>query len=267
MEMFPHRGVVVAAVVVLWVCLCGVRYVHGDCRDRPEPQCCTGRDAFCHNYGLRTDNRYGPCYCDEACTAQQDCCQDYTWICIPVDCEVGEWSGWSACTSSCDIGFAERRRRVTKEPKNGGKACPPEVERRGCYEWDARKCDPATDVALLTPAEFSRDQYPDFRPKRVINTRNSYCVFFYMNEVPTTCILHRQAGQWTHALQPRSTVCVECQPAAMDRNGRCSGDGVDDASTLWKAMGVTGCQGSWLRAEKREDCNCGDRPGTDFLFV
>ncbi|XP_078680210.1 somatomedin-B and thrombospondin type-1 domain-containing protein-like isoform X2 [Branchiostoma floridae x Branchiostoma belcheri] len=184
-----------------------------------------------------------------------------------VDCEVGEWSGWSACTSSCDIGFAERRRRVTKEPKNGGKACPPEVERRGCYAWDARRCDPATDVALLTPAEFSRDQYPDFRPKRVINTRKSYCVFFYMNEVPTTCILHRQAGQWTHALQPRSTVCVECQPAAMDRNGRCSGDGVDDGSTLWKAMGVTGCQGSWLRAEKRDDCNCGDRPGTDFLFV
>merc|ERR1719440_1116493 len=34
----------------------------------------------------------------------------------PKDCEVSEWSGFSACSARCDGGVQERNRHVTKHP-------------------------------------------------------------------------------------------------------------------------------------------------------
>jgi len=42
----------------------------------------------------------------------------------PVDCEVGNWSSWSNCSSKCGAGVHSKKRRIITYPKHGGKACP-----------------------------------------------------------------------------------------------------------------------------------------------
>jgi hypothetical protein len=54
------------------------------------------------------------------------------------DCEVSEWDAWSNCSLTCDEGIQTRRRRVIREPKNGGMKCPPLTEHRACLK---RSCD------------------------------------------------------------------------------------------------------------------------------
>jgi len=52
-----------------------------------------------------------------------------------VDCEISEWSVWSPCDRSCGGGQSMRGRHITVTPKNGGKACPQDLEElRGCNE-------------------------------------------------------------------------------------------------------------------------------------
>ncbi|KAA0189414.1 hypothetical protein HAZT_HAZT004944 [Hyalella azteca] len=55
-----------------------------------------------------------------------------------VDCKVGEWSGWSACSKTCGIGEQVRSRNVTQEPRRGGLKCPSLTETTWC--GSARDC-------------------------------------------------------------------------------------------------------------------------------
>lgn len=41
---------------------------------------------------------------------------------VAVDCKIGEWQGWSACTCDCN-GAKSRTRRIETFPSNGGKGC------------------------------------------------------------------------------------------------------------------------------------------------
>jgi len=41
----------------------------------------------------------------------------------PVDCVLGEWSGWSGCTKDCGGGSQSRTRQMLTEPANGGQPC------------------------------------------------------------------------------------------------------------------------------------------------
>jgi hypothetical protein len=50
----------------------------------------------------------------------------------PVDCQVSEWSDWSACSAECGEGTQTRTRTITTEPENGGEACPWLDEQRPC---------------------------------------------------------------------------------------------------------------------------------------
>ncbi|XP_063708677.1 spondin-2-like [Culicoides brevitarsis] len=43
---------------------------------------------------------------------------------VSPDCQVGEWSAWSACSKACGIGETFRTRKVLKHPKRGGLPCP-----------------------------------------------------------------------------------------------------------------------------------------------
>ena len=43
---------------------------------------------------------------------------------VAVDCEVGEWQEYGACSKACGLGSKSRTREVTQEPRNGGKECP-----------------------------------------------------------------------------------------------------------------------------------------------
>lgn len=59
-----------------------------------------------------------------------------------VDCETSEWTQWDACDKTCGGGQQMRHRQVTKNPVNGGLACPKVlVETQGCALEPCRRRD------------------------------------------------------------------------------------------------------------------------------
>merc|ERR1719388_158890 len=56
----------------------------------------------------------------------------------PIDCEMGEWSGWSKCSKDCGGGQQGRSRPVMTEAMYGGKQCPGTSEERLC---NSGSCD------------------------------------------------------------------------------------------------------------------------------
>lgn len=50
----------------------------------------------------------------------------------PVDCKIGEWTPWTACSVTCGTGVQSRKREVQVEAKNGGTACEPTLDSRVC---------------------------------------------------------------------------------------------------------------------------------------
>ncbi|XP_053409281.1 thrombospondin type-1 domain-containing protein 7A-like isoform X2 [Mercenaria mercenaria] len=58
-----------------------------------------------------------------------------------VDCLLTEWSPWSECSSTCDLGEQLRMRDIVEEPRGNGRQCPGIFEQRkpcfvqGCYTW------------------------------------------------------------------------------------------------------------------------------------
>jgi len=49
-----------------------------------------------------------------------------------VDCQVGAWGAWSACSASCGGGKQTSTRKVTTPSANGGAACPVLTQERDC---------------------------------------------------------------------------------------------------------------------------------------
>ena len=41
----------------------------------------------------------------------------------PVDCSWDNWSAWSQCSLTCEVGIKTRSRNISIEASNGGKAC------------------------------------------------------------------------------------------------------------------------------------------------
>jgi len=66
----------------------------------------------------------------EICKGSPDQVEDCNVELCPIDCEMGDWSGWGDC-DSCN-GTETRSRRITQEAKNGGKPCGETVEQKLC---------------------------------------------------------------------------------------------------------------------------------------
>ncbi|XP_043840271.1 somatomedin-B and thrombospondin type-1 domain-containing protein-like [Dromiciops gliroides] len=237
-------------------------------------RCCPGRDLTCVSRGWTAAGPSlgpQPCYCDQACSAAGDCCRDYGSACPAVTCTVSEWSGWSRCVEPCTITFRVRRRQVLREPRNGGGPCPPLEERAGCVEYWSHQgveCKQALIPALITTGAFRNG-----RKKRALaHERKSagYCVMFQLVTITVGCLQTRTPyTQWMRYLTQGHTVCVMCEPPALDRRSlRCYGDGKGsrgDQLLQWQAVGNPSCRGTWKRFQQLEVCSC---PAVhSFLFV
>eukprot|EP00971_Amphidinium_carterae_P021649 426877-Amphidinium_carterae.1 len=62
----------------------------------------------------------------------------------PVDCVVGEWTEWSACSASCATGVMERRREIATHPAFEGQPCDATSEAESC---NTQSCDQNCELA------------------------------------------------------------------------------------------------------------------------
>mmetsp|Transcript_56611 Transcript_56611/g.134848 ORF Transcript_56611/g.134848 Transcript_56611/m.134848 type:complete len:874 (-) Transcript_56611:208-2829(-) len=60
---------------------------------------------------------------------EEDCAQDP----CPVDCVVGDWGEWSACSASCDSGVRQRTRPTMVAAAHGGEACGELSQAENCH--------------------------------------------------------------------------------------------------------------------------------------
>eukprot|EP00117_Sycon_ciliatum_P033516 scpid26575/ scgid3652/ Spondin-1; F-spondin; Vascular smooth muscle cell growth-promoting factor len=65
-----------------------------------------------------------------------------------VNCEVSNWSRWSACSQSCDSGLTARTRNITTQQRDDGTPCPDLEEMKSCQ---LRPCDVNCEVSAWSP--------------------------------------------------------------------------------------------------------------------
>ncbi|XP_007646588.1 somatomedin-B and thrombospondin type-1 domain-containing protein isoform X1, partial [Cricetulus griseus] len=92
-------------------------------------------------------------------------------------------------------------------------------------------------------------------------TSSLYCMEFKTESLTPHCALgNRPLTRWMQYLREGYTVCVDCQPPAMNSVSlRCSGDGLDsdgNQTLRWQAIGNPRCQGTWKKVRGREQCSC-----------
>nr|XP_031297327.1 somatomedin-B and thrombospondin type-1 domain-containing protein isoform X1 [Camelus dromedarius] len=225
----------------LWMALCALARLWpgalAGCAD--SGRCCPGRDPACFVHGWRLDRVYGTCFCDQACLITGDCCFDYARACPARPCLVGEWSPWSGCADRCRPTARVRRRAVRQEPRNGGAPCRVLEERAGCLEYataQGQDCGHAFVPAFITSSAFNKE-----RTRQVASPQWStdiedagYCMEFKTESLTPHCALeNRPLTRWMQYLREGYTVCVDCQPPAMNSVSlRCSGDGLDSDGLL-----------------------------------
>jgi len=69
-----------------------------------------------------------------ALQAQQSCNEPR----CPLDCELSDWTGWSACSAYCDGGIMDRIRPVMQHPTAGGAPCETTDDAQDC---NTQSCD------------------------------------------------------------------------------------------------------------------------------
>lgn len=65
----------------------------------------------------------------------------------PVDCIVGDWGAWEACSAPCGSDGIKKRARTYTQPVNGGKACPTTPEKQCEKCTGLRACVPGSKAA------------------------------------------------------------------------------------------------------------------------
>ncbi|XP_078507977.1 somatomedin-B and thrombospondin type-1 domain-containing protein-like isoform X2 [Lissotriton helveticus] len=232
--------------------------------------CCSGRNLSCTSTGWRPDRSFGTCFCDQACPRTLDCCQDYAEACTGLPCSVSEWSSWSGCSKPCKSTYRMRSRHITQRP-TGSERCPPLVEKAGCLEyWNEQGIECSQEIV---PALITAESFGKARRKRlaVEETGNSgYCIEFQLQSLTKAC-LHANSPytQWMQHLRKGYTVCVECQPPALNPSSqRCYGDGrgaKKNQMLHFQAVGNPRCKGVWRRVRQLDTCSC---PSVhSFLFI
>jgi len=101
----------------------------------------------------------------------RDCFGTYTdhqqWYFQPVDCELSDWTDWSACSATCGDGKKTRSRSVKVAAQHGGKVCDALEDSEDC------KIDKACPHQVRTKRD---DKCMEYYPGNSGNTN------VYMNE-------------------------------------------------------------------------------------
>ncbi|XP_015763716.1 PREDICTED: somatomedin-B and thrombospondin type-1 domain-containing protein-like [Acropora digitifera] len=237
--------------------------------------CCSGRNSSC---GMEDFVNNALCFCDEFCERAGDCCPDFESIKEPCgfgkvkrDCEVSPWSDWGPCSPRCGVGVSQRTRTVLFLPVNGGKECPALIENKGCLK---QLCGGREHgFARILPYKFKKDREPSVwekilpAPKEIKKKekpkRSSYCVNFKVFFKHPHC-----KNTWADQLDPKKPICVECQHEAMDKRGKCKGQGMFGEVTLWEAVDLKNCYGGWLKIGPRiPGCKCENKQFSNFIFI
>ncbi|RWS11239.1 somatomedin-B and thrombospondin type-1 domain-containing protein-like protein, partial [Dinothrombium tinctorium] len=249
--------------------------------------CCPGRDSSCvvqktkANAIIEDIDEDKGCYCDHACMTLGDCCSDYKEACGVIDCELSEWGQWSECDVECGLGTMSRKRKILREPQNGGKECEELQQKRGCH---GHKCESratakaSRESALILPSTFlstrTINATLDLRknillryPKDPLKEKShDYCVVFEVTKTRKGC---DHLGEAMKKHSPGNRVCVICELAAMRKHlgYRCLGHGVDDRQTRWTLLSNPDCHGRWIRRSHHNECPCHSDGHPDFIFV
>merc|ERR1719421_1922976 len=90
-----------------------------------DPYSCGGWQVLSRNV-IVPNNTYG--YGCPQKSRKKKCNQ----IKCPVDCQLSQWSSWSACSKACEGGVQSRTRSVLRMPKNAGMQCDTLPESQSC---------------------------------------------------------------------------------------------------------------------------------------
>ncbi|XP_017853001.1 uncharacterized protein LOC108606955 [Drosophila busckii] len=203
------RCAAIEMALIIWSCLGGLSMwlplvAAGSCRE--AQLCCNGRDSSCVVQkapinAIIEDLSDKPCYCDHACLKLGDCCDDFKDHCGVLDCQVGEWQGWSECDKSCGAGMMQRTRQILQAAQNGGKHCPTLVQKRACQGYRChghRDKKILREMALLLPASLSshsrhvndssdQRRRSHYRDSYKFNREHEYCVEFEVIKSSKAC--------------------------------------------------------------------------------
>jgi len=88
---------------------------------------------------ITKDSKHGGSVCPITEESRQ--CNDNQ---CPRDCDQTEWTAWSSCSKSCNVGWRHRTRETNQEAEYGGVACTPDRDEEMCNtqhcpincEWD-----------------------------------------------------------------------------------------------------------------------------------
>merc|ERR1719331_3738991 len=93
-----------------------------------------------------TEPKHGGLACP-ATTETHDC---NTMAC-PVDCELGDWTGWTACSATCGPGVTARSREITRLQSDGGVPCPAILHEDEACEVEACPTPKPTPEPTIQP--------------------------------------------------------------------------------------------------------------------
>ncbi|XP_059178578.1 somatomedin-B and thrombospondin type-1 domain-containing protein-like [Physella acuta] len=148
--------------------------------------------------------------------------------------------------------------------------------------WSTSRKEEKAEQARILPLEFGNSRTAKkYDPWKGI-LKNLYNKYF--NEIFTRAtyrsnfkILTSHHGcensEWAKVLKVNTSVCVECQPVAMNREVgmRCLGHGVFKTETAWKAVDVPHCHGTWEMTDGHQPEVCKydleHEKKTSFIFL
>lgn len=96
-----------------------------------------------------------------------------------------------------------------------------------------------------------------------------YCSKYTIVATSVYCNTTEAGKKWANELQLNTTVCVQCDPFAMNKElgTRCVGHGVFGEVTRWKAVDVPYCNGMWKMKTEPSDCVCDAESKESFILI